>query len=283
MRSKVRLLSTVATACALLIVLLLAFAGVLLAASDIIIDGDFADWTDGDGNEFCVDDEGGNNDRSPSRFDITKFCVASDESDTLYLLFGFEDTTLTGGANSTACVLIDTDSPPNGYYDYTLCVVLKGPGSTSVQSVTLYTCDDTSGSGCSGPSSSKTYASSSYGFDNTESGPWDDDSLLELALPFSDLGVTSGNVIFSALSSFPDESTLTAFKDSIFEDTNKRVRYDLGAGSGSITGPTAITLVYFLARSASSVVPSLLAWLVSGALVGIAVLSVIALRIRRGR
>ncbi len=226
---------------------------------DIVIDDDFSEWDDGVGNELCVDDEGGADDwTSPSILDITKFCIASDQTDDVFLLFGFDDVTLNGGNRATACALVDTDDPPNDNADRLICATLAGPGATRVDAVELFVCDDTLSDGCGGGVLTKTYAASAYGFSNTVTGPFGgEDSFVEVKLPYSDLGVAGGSVVFSSLISYPGNSpqNLTAPKDSMFgfggsQDYTTRILYDLDEGSGA-TVP--VTLAYFRATGGGSV------------------------------
>ncbi len=113
----------------------------------------------------------------------------------------------------------------------------------------LFTCDDTLATGCGSALLAKTYLPADYGFSNTVAGPFGgQDSFLELALPYSDLGVAGGTVVFSSLISYPGSAFLTAPKDSIFgqsgQDYDTRIIYDLDGGTSSTT---PVTLAYFTA------------------------------------
>lgn len=241
----------------LLLVFLLLLGGMVfpawpaVAASDIVIDGNFDDWIDGDGNEFCVDDEMGADDwSSPARFDITKFCLAGDSTGSIAILFGLDDVSISGGNTATACVLINTDYPANSYVDFVLCVELTGPGRTSVTGVTLFSCDDSLFNGCGSATQVNSYPPAAYGFDNSENGPFGDpDSLLEVPLPFSDLGFAGGDIVFSSLVSYAGTNLLTSPKDSIFgtagqDYEGKQILYNTDTGTGVIIGgPGALRIV----------------------------------------
>lgn len=221
------------------------------AASDILIDGNFGDWTDGDGNEFCVDDEMGADDwSSPVRLDVTKFCIAADSAGSIQILLGLDDVAISGGNAATACTLINTDYPVNGNTDFVLCMELTGPGRTSVESVTLYGCDDSLFDGCGNAVQVNSYPPAAYGFDNRENGPFGDpDSLLEILFPFSDLGFTGGDIVFSSLVSYAGANLLTSPKDSIFGTSGqdydgKRILYNTDTGTGVIIGgPGALKII----------------------------------------
>ncbi len=216
---------------------------------DVVIDGDFSEWDNGAGNEFCIDDQGGADDwTSPAQRDITKVCVASNQTDMIYLLLGFDDTSF--GSSSTACMLLDTDADPtDGFADFVLCATLVDPLPASL-SVELYSCPlDNAVDGCPGAVLDKTYAPADYGFSNTAMGPFGNaDAFVELELPYSDLGVVGGQVLFSSFISYPGKSFLTNPRDSIFDDGSQdytaRIAYDVDNGTAT-TVP--VTLSYFRA------------------------------------
>ncbi|MBW1788482.1 MAG: DUF2341 domain-containing protein [Deltaproteobacteria bacterium] len=190
------------------------------------IDCDFSDWTDGDGTEFVVDDQGGPDDWTiPSKYDITRFGVASNLSDSFYLLFGFDDI-LPG--KTTAAILIDTDLDDN--VDFAIAVTLQDAGST----VELFTCDNSVAYGCGGQTLSKIYTTPQDYCVGTATGPWNTDTFVELALPYADLGsFTGGSVIIPTLNSYQKDD-LKKPKDSIFEDYYDRILYDTDNGTGQI-------------------------------------------------
>ncbi len=139
--------------------------------------------------------------------------------------------------------MIDTDNDTvNGYIDYALCAVIDGT-PTSVTSVELYACDDTIAGGCGAASLSQTYVS--YGFSNTVAGPWDTDSYLDVTVPYSHIGVNSGDgtLLLTTMISYPGKTFLKAPKDSIFknaagdQDYGIRAIYDIDNGSGGGTSP----------------------------------------------
>lgn len=202
------------------------------------VDGSFAEWCDASGTDFCVDDEGGNDDwTNPARLDITRFGVASNRADTFYVLFGYDDTAL--AQESTACVLVDTDA--DNYINKAICTVINN-NPTTVSSAELYNCDDSIAGGCGGAALSKSYGASDYGISNTSSGPWNTDTLIELKVPYTDLGIPNGTIILNTLISYPGSGFLKSPKDSIFgatsQDYEKRIQYDTDDGTGVlIAGP----------------------------------------------
>ncbi|MBE0606319.1 MAG: DUF2341 domain-containing protein [Deltaproteobacteria bacterium] len=209
------------------------------ALHDIAINGNFSDWCNGTGTEYCINDEGGPDDfSSPTKLDITRFGVASNLSNSMYLLVGFDDTSLN---NATACVLFDTPTPVlNGRIDKVVCVSVSTSG---VQSMELYGCNDTLVQGCGNASLIKSYTSASWGFSNSAAGPWNTDTFVEMAVPWSDLGFSSGEIILSGLISYAG-GFLTSPKDSIFGVTSQnyddRIRYDVttGVARKELTPPT---------------------------------------------
>ena len=222
---------------------LLLLDGPVLAAGDIVIDGDFSDWCNGVGLEFCVDDQGGADDwGSPSRLDITEFGVASDLVDTFYVLMGFDDTPVT--PLGVACMLIDSP-PANDLIDFVLCSTID-PGG--VDAVELYSCDDTIPAGCGSAALIKTYPPADYGFSDTVIGPFGNpDSFIEIRMPWSDLGAACCDVIVGALISYPGPSFLTIPKDSIFgttfQDYDSRILCNLDDGNCTIiSGPATSTI-----------------------------------------
>jgi hypothetical protein len=203
----------------------------------VVDDGNVDEWFDAQGTEYCIDDQGGADDwTNPSKLDITKFCVASNLADTFYVLFGYDDVSLT--TPSTACVLIDTDDPSNDYINKVLCAVIDG-ASTSVTSVELYGCDDVITGGCENANLEKTYTVADYGFTNTRIGPFGNtDSFVEVALPFTDLALAGSNVLLTSLVSYPGKGFLKSPKDSIFDNYEDRITYNVDNGSGgTIAGP----------------------------------------------
>ena len=216
----------------------------LSTVSDITIDGDFSEWCDGSGTEYCVDDEGGQDDyNSPDKLDITRFAIGSNRTDTFQILFGFDDVP---PQDTTAATLIDTDHDQN--IDFALVAnLIDGSNST----LELYSCDDTLSDGCGGAVLSKTYTSGSDFNSGSASGPWNTDSYLEAELPYSDLGFSSEEILFTTMVSYAAKSLLTSAKDSIFGATSEnydgRIFYNAAEGTAQ-TSPTAVNLITFTAK-----------------------------------
>ncbi len=201
--------------------------------SDIVIDCDFSDWCDGDGNEFCVDDQGGPNDwESPAKLDITKFAVSSNLIDAFHLFVGFDDVP---PQSTTAATLIDTDLDNN--INFALVTTLDD----SLSTVELYSCDDTITDGCSGNVLERVYPQSYYCVGNAQ-GPWDNDTFMEFVLPFNDIGIENPDAIFlSSLVSYAAAALLTSPKDSIYGTEDQYylngIFYNTIDGSAQATGP----------------------------------------------
>ena len=212
---------------------------------DIAVDGDFSDWCDGDGTEFCVNDQGGQDDyNSPAKLDVTLFGLSSNLSDSFFLLFGFDDVVFSNP--TTAATLIDTDL--DGFINFAV-VATTDAVSHSVQ---LYSCNDSISYGCDEASLEKTYDASDFSV-GTGTGPWNTDTFVEINIPFSDLGMSGGDSsIFTSLVSYAGAAFLKSPKDSIFgsdsEDYDDRIVYDGEDGGGEIvpnpTTPSISGTVY---------------------------------------
>lgn len=210
------------------------------SGSDLVIDNDFSDWCDGEGVEYCIDDEGGLNDwEIPNeQYDVTRFGVSTNRYDTFYLMFGFDEVSFGGGEKVTGCVLMDTTQPANDNIDLTLCVDISADPA-AIDAVTLYSCDDSIIGGCGNASVSQTYGASDYGFSNSTNGPWDVDSFVEVKLPFAHLGIAGGEVVLTTLVTYPGNNFLKSPKDSIYEtggsqDYGQRVQVNVDTGTTSI-------------------------------------------------
>ncbi|MFH1311994.1 MAG: YCF48-related protein [Candidatus Eisenbacteria bacterium] len=235
----------------------------VIEGNDIGADCDFSDWTDGDGTEFVIDDNGGPDDwTSPPKYDITRFGVASNLSDTFYLLFGFDDIS---PDKSSAAVLIDTDLDGNINFALTT-TLLKNDGSE----VELFTCDNTLPYGCGNQTSSEIYTTPEDYCVGTGTGPWNTDTFVEVQLPYSDLGsFTGGTSILTSLTSY-DRGDLAKPKDTIYLDYYDRTLYDADTGEGETidtVGTFTIGGTVFLDEGATSAgIGKTVALLVNGSL-----------------
>ena len=174
-----------------------------------------------------IDDEGGPDDWTDKpEYDITRFGVATNLSDTFYLLFGFDDIS---PEKTTAAVLIDTDLDDN--INVALTVAFDKNGISEVQ---LFTCDNSISYGCGNQTLSKTYSTPGDYCVGTGTGPWNTDTFIEVQLPFSDLpSFTGGTSILTSLTSY-GKVDLKKPKDSIFADNYDRIAYDTDTGTGEI-------------------------------------------------
>lgn len=109
-----------------LILLLVAAVGVVSALPTFAtIDGQPGDWT---GTTHpppavCVPDAAPDDETSPTRADVTDYCLYIDGG-YLYTLLGWDDTGLNGGLASTAGVRIDVTG--DGLYDFIVLAALSG-------------------------------------------------------------------------------------------------------------------------------------------------------------
>jgi CSLREA domain-containing protein len=201
--------------------------GAYEAPEPIAIDCDFSEWTDGDGTEFVMDDEGGPDDwTNPGKLDITRFGVASNLSDTFYFLFGFDETVFPQASNFAT--LMDTDLDDNS--NYMLAVTVDGFGET----VELYSCDDTLPYGCGSPTVIKTLTTPGDYCRDIAAGPWNDDTFVEIMLPYSDIGFAGGDLLLPGFFSY-NPGQFDKPKDSIFgvgeQDYYTRIEYDSDKGT----------------------------------------------------
>jgi len=200
------------------------------AKNDTAIDCDFTDWMDGSGTEFVVSDEGGPDDwASPSRLDVTLFAASSNRVDAVHALMGFDDTPVNGGVVAT---LIDTDL--DNHADFALVATVDGTETV----VELYRCDDTITEGCGSAVLRRTYPASQF-CTGTAAGPWNTDTLVEVALPFGDVDAAGGPVVLTSLVSYAAASLLNSPKDAVFgvgtEDYQAGIYYDLSSGAARLT------------------------------------------------
>ncbi|MDH3458402.1 MAG: hypothetical protein OER90_16285, partial [Gemmatimonadota bacterium] len=208
------------------------------AVSDIVIDCNFSDWSDAEGAEFNVIDQGGPDDWSnPTRLDLTRFAVSSNAVDTFHVLFGFDDAP---PLQATAATLIDTDL--DGYVNAAFVATMDA-GSAAVE---LYSCDDMLLDGCGSAVLETSYPQSSF-CQGSAAGPWDNDWLLEATLPFNDLGFDPDDVVLTALVSYAAANLLTSPKDSIFGASGQaygaRVYFDPQLGQAKASDPPGLNFL----------------------------------------
>lgn len=191
----------------------------------IEIDGRFDDWADE--RAVVIDDEGGADDfASPAWLDVTRFGVSSNLRDAFYVLVAFDDL---APSDSIAATLIDVDL--DGRSDYALVVTLDG----ETAAVDVHGCDDSIALGCGGATPARALPASSYATGRA-AGPWNDDLLVEIELPYDRLASTDRTIVFTALVSYAAESLLNSPKDSVLgafdQDYAGGIRYDRFAGVG---------------------------------------------------
>lgn len=204
-----------------------------LAASDIVVDGDFSDWLDGDGFEFIIDDEGGPDDwGSPSRLDITRLGVASNLVDAFFILMAFDDNPSQGVEVAT---LLDTDV--DGKANFAVVASVDGADAA----VELFACNNYVAFECGEAVLWLTYPASSFQV-TPSAGPWNTDTMLEVVVPFGDLGFHGGDAVLTPMVSYAAETLMTSPKDSIFGEAGQEyeggVYYDTLTGDAFLTGPS---------------------------------------------
>lgn len=191
-------------------------------ASDISIDCDFSDWSNGAGTEFVVDDEGGENDwKKPSKLDITRFAVSPNTPDTFYVLIAFDDIV---EQTMTAAYMMDTDLDRKINYAF---VTTVNPSDSKLE---LYSCDDTLIYGCGNATLVKSYSSPGDFCVGSGTGPWNGDTFVEAVFPLSDIEISSIKIDFTSLVSYAAVAFLTSPKDSILgsdeQNYEGRIRCD---------------------------------------------------------
>jgi hypothetical protein len=201
------------------------------APSDIRVDGSVDDWMNGWGSELVIDDQGGPNDwGSPAKLDITRFGISSNGVDAFHLLVGFDDVP---PQSTTAATLIDMDLDNN--VDFAVVATLDGSDST----VELYSCDDTITFGCEGAGLVHAYPASFFAVGQGP-GPWDEDSYLEMTLPFNDLAFPGGVVVFTSLFSYASASLLNSPKDAVLGVSEQNyvhgIQHDTTTGGSRLIG-----------------------------------------------
>ncbi len=201
--------------------------------SDNTIDCDFSDWAPGGRADFLVDDQLGPDDwLTPARLDVTRFGVSSNLVDSFYVLMAVDDVP---PRNVPAASLVDTDLDGNA--NFALVGYLDGSSSAAVL---LFSCDDSIAGGCGGALLKRNYPPSQFCF-GTAPGPWNDDSMLEVALPFSDLGGVGELAVLTSLVSYDTSGSLISPQDSVLgiagQDLLGRLHYDTRDGEGGLIGP----------------------------------------------
>lgn len=197
------------------------------AASDIVIDGSFTDWLDADGAQIDVIDEAGPDDwGSPGRLDVTWFALSTNTVDAFSILMGIDDVP---AQNTTVATLIDTDMDGNA--DWVLVAGIDGAGGT----VEIHSCDDTLTDGCGNAVLARTLPDESFQVGAAQ-GPWGPDTLVEIALPFDEIGASAA--VFTGMVSYASSSLLTSPKDAIFgspgQSYGDRLVYDGITGEATI-------------------------------------------------
>ncbi|MEM7116388.1 MAG: hypothetical protein AAF614_28390 [Chloroflexota bacterium] len=240
--------------------------------SDIVIDGDFADWHNNMGNEECIINEDLQDRGSPGR-NFTRQCVAGNQTDSLFFKQTFSTFGPTGSLSyhDHYCTFIDTDSPVNGKFDYALCFQYSHGGLllrqySNLYAVQLYSCNDTSETICSGSTPVKSYYSStSYGLGNWTPAFPDphndrDDFAHEIVILYADLGLNNSDkpcfagrlratgldtggplVVESKKGEALSGSFYVEHIDYIFEFVESRLCFDLDTGASEICNAALTT------------------------------------------
>lgn len=117
-----------------LVILAAGASTVLASPGPATIDGNITDWS----NTTCyADPGGGDDDSSPDRTDINRFCVYVDNT-YLYILMAWDDT-LPNGGESPAAIRLDFNDDSS--YDYIILDSINRSGSTLVANrARVHTC-----------------------------------------------------------------------------------------------------------------------------------------------
>jgi len=249
---------------ACLLVLFLVVAHPALAEDPIHIDGSFSDWLD---KVSVVDSGGPDDERAPSRADITEFRAYADENG-LYVLKVWDNTGFTGGQASTSGITFRNFR--NNYYRiYT--TAQGAPAGVPLSSLDINDCQSDStcarqidycqGTGCTGaqlasnitwedPYAGRTPADCSGTNCNTL------DTAVELFIPWSLLGgdPPEGLYIFLEFGSYPSGPAVAP------KDTTGSIAITCQNTAGTFacypSTPTAITLLRFgISPTSSWIIP----------------------------
>lgn len=230
-------------------------------AQGITIDGAFADWA---GKAAVADSGGADDERAPSRADINEFRADAD-SGGLYLLKTWDNTTFTGGQETTAGITIQTAA--GAYYRvYTTAQAKSDPpvqlASLQIKSCTDATCakqnDVCNGSGCSDAQADSGTTWNDYFADIRKQAPdcsgnscGKYDTAVEIYVPWNLVGGApeSGQAIFLYFGSYPS-GPAQAPKDDAGEGI--ACQSDKGTWRCYPIHPTAVTFSSFSANSAPS-------------------------------
>jgi hypothetical protein len=224
---------------------------VLAKPTAATIDGNISDWSDA----TCYSDPGGADDESsPMRADITRFCIHVDSS-YLYVLLTWDDT-LPNGGGSSAGVRLDIND--DMVYDYIILDTISRSGSTLVANqARVHTCTaGNCGNGGAVCDQGGSPTCSSLGVleavNNNSSDPFahtsgcdgtnctTQDAFVEMAIPWSVFGMAGppSPQTFGNYGSFPS-GPAQAPKDS----TGSNGISCTPTGGCFISSPTAVTLL----------------------------------------
>ncbi len=169
----------------------------------IVVDGNFDDWQDQGGLEYCLNDNG----------ELKTACITSNQFSHIYFL------TTAASSVGTVCSVIDTDA--DSLVNYQACYAADG----SAEFVTLYSCSNNA-SVCADATTVATYPAN--GFDVAS-------NTIEFGIGLNDLGITLSDSLCWSTHAATD--SLPAANERICYNTAT------GEASFMPTDPTAVTQV----------------------------------------
>jgi hypothetical protein len=128
------------SALAIVLFIALAFTLPALAIDSPVIDGNYDDWAD---KPIAIDQGGADDETSPAKSDITQGSAFADTNG-MYLLMAWDDTSFTGGNASTAGTTIHIPSAPPGAQHYRIYGTAEGAGFVPPTSIEFVSCSDAS-------------------------------------------------------------------------------------------------------------------------------------------
>jgi uncharacterized repeat protein (TIGR01451 family) len=190
-------------------------------------------------------DEGGKDD-APGQKDLTATSSDSTATD-LILTVNWDITSLNGGNTADACYLFDSDG--DGFANVAICVTWGGSGT--IQSVTKYTCNDTSRDRCAGADTGTALATTVCTLSTTAPDPFgslstdapNTDAKATCTIPFTT--ITAGGTISTLINtcSYPSQEPNSAPSDCLLipRDGFLKLTKVLVGGPAGYTGPFNLT------------------------------------------
>lgn len=243
------------------LLVLLGVPTVMAQRISIIIDGNFDDWI---GKVSAIDSGGPDDERSPSRADISEFRADAD-SKGLYLLKAWDDTAFGGGQETTSGITLQM--PNKQYYRIYTTAQSKSQPPVPLSSLSIQICLDAtcakqkeicSGTGCSNAlAGSGTTWKDPFADIRKQAPDCSDkdcgmyDTAVELFIPWDLVGgvPTSGETVFLNFGSYPSGPAQAPKDDAVYGIACQNIQ---DVWKCFLSKPTAVTLASFHARTESN-------------------------------